>query len=167
MSWVGANRTSRLVTPTVDTAAYASNDCIGVLIETGNSGSAPNGPVIERGGSGKISRAWLFDKSSQIHTHRISAYIFRDNPSASTFTDQAAFAIHDDDLTKLEAIITFDEAHDGVFASSSANQAIWVPLAIPYECSSDSLYIVFKADGSTPTFGASSDLSMRLLFERD
>jgi hypothetical protein len=123
---------------------------------------------MERGGSGKITRATLYDKGTQIQTHRIQAYIFRTNPTASTFTDQAAFAIHDDDLTKLEAVVTFDTANGGEFASSSANQMIQRSnLNIPYEASVDSLYVVFKASGSTPTFGASGDLSMRLMFERD
>lgn len=166
--WAGKDRINKLITPTVDTSAYSSNDCIGTLIEVTHTGAVVDGPVVESGGSGAITRAMLYDKSNQIHTHTIQAYIFRTNPTSSTFTDQAAFAIDDADLTKCEAVITFDVANGGEFGSSSANQMIQRSnLNIPYEASVESLYVVFKADGSTPTFAASSDLSMRLMFERD
>ena len=166
-AWVGADRINKLITPTVDTSAYAANDCIGTLIEITHSGAGLNGPVNDRSGSGKISRATLYDKASQIQTHAIQAYIFKDNPTSSTFTDQAAFNINDADLTKLECVITFDTANGSEFGSSSANQMIQrINLGITYETSTDSLYVDFKAIG-TPTFGSSSDLSMRLIFERD
>ena len=166
--WVGHDRINKLITPTVDTSIYTANDCIGTLNEVTHTGAVVDGPVVESGGSGQITRAILYDKSSQIHTHTIQAYIFRTNPTSSTFTDQAPFSIDDADLTKCEAVITFDIANGGEFGSSSGNQMIQRNnLGIEYEASLESLYVVFKADGSTPTFTSSSDLSMRLLFKRD
>lgn len=159
--WVGYDTSQVLVSPTVDTAIYAANDCIGTLQPI-----AAGVNVNRRFGTGRMVKAVLYDKSSQISTHAVEAHFFRGNPTASTFTDQGAFAIHDDDLTKVAFSIQFSSGGGAQLFSSANNAWAVKELRCPYELLLDNMYVVFKAIG-TPTFVAATDLALECVFERD
>jgi len=153
---------TKLLTPTITAGAYAEKECVGVLQTIENASRIRNG-------IGRIVKAVLMDKASQIGTHAIEVYLFRENPSASTFTDNAAFTIHDDDLTKVEGLIRFTAADDAEFGQSSAGEiAVRHNLNEDYNTLGDDMYaICVTAPGSTPTFLSTSDLSLRLYLARD
>ncbi len=157
---------SLLLTPTVSTAIYAAGDMIGALTALTTDGAGSPGPVLHRGGSGRIAKAVLYDAGGQIQTHTIRLWLFRDNPTAATLTDQAPVVIPTADQTKVEGFIDFNQASGGQFSSAGVFQVIQQRCEIIYECVLDTLYGAFAAVG-TPTFPASTNLSARLWFARD
>lgn len=143
-------------TPSVDTSIYASGDVIGGLLTfTASVGSAV--------GSGLLVGATVKDKSGQ--SAPLTLWLFDSNPSNSTFTDQAAFALSDSDLSKSIGFITFGSSS---VVTSTLNSLHHVnTLAMPVRArtsggaASGVLYGVLVSAG-TPTFGTSSDVSVQL-----
>ncbi len=164
--WTGRDTINKLITPTVDTMLYAAGDCIGGLQTIENLGDGTPLPVLERGGSGTITGAILYDASGQIATHALRIWIFRDNPAASTFDDQLPCSLVAADLTTVQWHLIFDEAHGASFATVGGLTVGTLKLEVPYECAAEIMRVAFESIG-TPTFAAPTDLGLRLMFARD
>lgn len=140
-------------TLTADTSAYAAGDCIGGLLTLAG---------CSRGGvyTGTISWAMLCDAGGETVTPTL--LIFEQNPTASTFTDQAAVTIADADLAKMLPPIalstTYAAADNGLcFADSKS---------ISFKGTDTNLYAVLVA-GGTVTYDAANALSIKLGIAQD
>ncbi len=154
------------VTPTVDTSIYASGDVIGGVMTFTNA-------LRSYTRAGKLVAATLFDKTASSGLSACNLWVFNDNPSSSTTTDQGAFNLADADLTKLAGIIAFTSDH--VFDGGTGNQVLYqAGLYVPVtgqapsntNTADTSIYAVLVS-GGTPTFAAASDLIVRLTIEQD
>jgi len=137
-------------TPTIDTAIYASGDSIGGLITLTNAAYALTG-------SGFISYITIADKDRE--GADIDVVFFTSNPSATTFTNNAALTINDADLVKIACVVnvTTDAifVDNGVSYVSSAN----CPFDLGYN--NTTLYAALVSRG-TPTYTSTSDLTLRV-----
>lgn len=94
---------TKVVRPTwtVDTAAYAQNDCVGGLITLTDFAR-------EDGGAGTITD-WRFRSILNIN-QATQLFIFDADPTLSTTTDNATFALHVSDYSKLVRILNLPSA---------------------------------------------------------
>jgi hypothetical protein len=88
----------------------------------------------------------------------LDVVLFDSDPSATTFTDQAALDIADADLLKVIGVVSVTTWY--AFADNSVGQAR--NLAIPVS-SAGSLYACLVSR-ATPTFAAATDVTIRFLF---
>jgi hypothetical protein len=135
-------------TVTTTAGAYSDGDNIGGLLKF-------KAADIYMDRVGYIQSAVLTDRASQeIDTDLI---IFRDNPENSTFTDNAAFDVHDNDLDKILGIITFDTYktfNDNSIASEGQ-------LSIPFNIVESQIFAALVTRG-TPTYASTSDITIRI-----
>lgn len=85
-------------TPTLDTAAYASGDLMGGKLTF-------NGALRNTSNAGFVASISLTDKAAQ--DVDLELVLFDENPTGTTFTDQAAFDPADADLDKIAAVELF------------------------------------------------------------
>lgn len=152
-------------TITMDTAAYADGDTMGGKITITDFARRV-------GGSGNISRLQLRTKLTLAST--IFVHIFRENPSASTFTDNAAMVLNSADEAKLIDTITVLAADWG--AAEGVNpwrtfECIDPGLGrrmYPYKCAalSRDIYLAFEADGAVD-FVAATDFGVIIAAENN
>lgn len=144
--------TTPYITPTitVDTAVYASGDCLGGKITLANA-------VRVSGGTGVWQSLMLLDRSGQKPTGEL--FIFESDPSAATLNDNAAIVFSTDDL-KVCAKLTIS-ASDWVTVSSEAFANIRGIGAVVKAVGSTTLYAAWALT-SAPDFVAGTDFQMRL-----
>lgn len=137
------------VTPTIDTAVYASGELVGGLITLER--ATRNGVH-----TGLISSIALSDLDSDAAD--IDVVIFDSNPTATTFTDNAAFDVADADLLK---VICWVSVTDYIlFSDNSVGLAQNVNC--PFEIlSGTTLYAALVSRG-TPDYATVSDLTLRV-----
>jgi len=136
-------------TPTVSTSpAYSSGDCIG--------GKLTFMPVVLAANhDATIQAVTLNCKSAQ--TGAIDLILFNADPSASTFTDNAALAINAADFDKVIGVINITKwTNLGTPSVGESNN-----LAFPVELPTTAAYGVLVAR-STPTLASTSDLTVKL-----
>lgn len=155
--------TTKLVSasPTADTSAYATGELIGEKLTF-------SGALNSSTGAGYIISAAISDKAAQAVD--LELVVFGQDPSNTTFTDQAAFDIADADLSKIVAVISFGSATR--FAYADNGYKYLGSLMLPVNSSNSSgvasnvLYGALLSRG-TPTFASSSDLTVILGINRD
>lgn len=150
----GITRSMRATPACSATPNYADGDNVGGLLTfTDFVRGAP--------GSGLLTR--LAIKSKVTITVNTFFHIFDTNPSATTFTDNAAQAIHANDWTKILRSILIDST-DWILMGTGLYQAEKV-IAVPYEidtsASSRNLYGAIESDGVIDLASA-SDLEVIL-----
>lgn len=92
------SQASVAVTPTINTAAYASGDVLGALMTfEGLTGT---------GGENTLQLFELNVLDIDAQQADIDLFVFNANPTASTFTNNAAFSINNADLPKLSTVIS-------------------------------------------------------------
>lgn len=151
------------VTPTVSTSpAYTAEDAVGGVMTF----SVPGGQF---GYQGAVISGFVLDKACQAGGYEL--FLFSSNPSGSTVTDNAALVIADADISKLIGVIEFPISAPNnrfSFASTSAvyvTQGIYIPYAATVtSADSGAIYGALRAKG-TPTFGATSDITVQLSLE--
>ena len=156
----GASRSTRQfyaeVTPTIDTSAYAT----GELILIGGS-AMKFAPVVDGGAtsaklSGILQSVISSDAAKQ--SVNLDLVLWDAEPTATTFTDQAALAIADADLKNL--IGTIHVTDWSAFSNNSLGQAL--QLALPFVLDSgDALYGALISRGA-PTYVAADDITVKL-----
>lgn len=145
------------VTPTIDTAAYATGDYMGASTPMSFTGALRSST-----GSGYITAAWITDKAAQAFD--IDLIIFKSNPTATTFTDNAAFAPATADLLNIVAPINFGSTSRFAF---SANSIHYVGnLMYPVTSAGTTLYGALVARGAYDGT-SSSDLAVTLCTSQD
>lgn len=140
------------VTPVLDTSIYAAGDAL----HTNDLKLPGMGRV--NGGAGVIRSVLLLDKDDQ--NVNATLWLFRGELTNTTHTANAAFNLHDDDLTTFVGAVLIDSYFDGV-----SNRAAFEQPALYYQCASSdtALYAVLVTAG-TPTHTASG-LTLRLIAE--
>ena len=137
-------------TPAVNTVAYATGDVVGSLLTF--EGAALSGKTL-------IQAVGLNIKSVQ--TAAFDLVLFNANPSASTFTNNEAFAVHTDDKEKVCGVIHITDLTN-LGSNFSYGQA--KNEAYPISLVGTALYGVLVSRG-TPTLLSTSDvtITVRLL----
>lgn len=131
-------------TPTLNTSAYSDGDCVGGLMTI-------NDAAFQPAGTGEIRRIRLHERSTQAAA--LHLYVFSDNPSASTFTNNAAMVVHADDVGKVQCIIAIAAADYKTIQAATAGLAIVSGFTeIVRTDPAKKLYLALKSNGATPTY---------------
>ena len=135
--------------PTVSASpAYSTGDVIGTKLTF-------DAAVLAAGGSGLVQAVQINCKSAQ--TGAVDLVLFNADPSASTFTDNAALAVNAADFNKVIGVVhVTDWTNLGTPSVAQAGN-----IALPFTLASTALYGVLVAR-STPTLGSTSDLTIGL-----
>ena len=136
------------VTPTITAGAYSANDNVGGLLKFKD-------PDID--GQGTIVGIAVGDAAKQDAATDI--VFFSSDPSASTFTNNAAQAIADADLPKIvhvENITAYDDFSDNSVATVSS-----ISTKVDF---TEGIYAALVTRG-TPTYVATSDLDITITVE--
>ena len=142
------------VVPTIDTAAYASGELVGTKMEFDLSAYRDVENLL-------IKSAIIVDKAAQAAA--IDLVLFGEDPSGTTFTDNAAFDPADADLDNLIGVISFAAASYQSYADNAACLVtdLAVPIPLNIVDSSLKIYGALVSRGA-PTYAADSDLTVRL-----
>lgn len=151
---VGGITATLTAAPTVSTDAYASGDNVGGKITL-------SGATRVAGGSGIIQAVTITSKSLQ--TAPFDVIFFSADPSASTFTDNAAQDLADADLAKVVGVARCAEVVG--LSVASIHQALGVALPFALAAGS-SLYAAIVVRG-TPTLGSTSDIGLAVHIVQD
>jgi len=151
-------RVEKTTIPLVQAAsAYAAGDVVGGKISLSSS-------VRASGGSGVIESIIITSKSSA--APGLKAIIFREDPSSSTFTENAAIAISDGDLIKILDVVdlaglggTYDFADNSIIKATGLN----IPIKLN---GTSTLYLVLIATGAI-TFDGTTDLTVKVIVRQD
>lgn len=149
---------SKVITPsiTVDTAAYAANDCIGGKITL-------TGAVRKKGGSVSLHSIRVRDSSNT--KPALFIVLFNSNPTAATLTDNAA-AVFSTDETKVTQVITvYPTDYVSVGGVSIASFPLG-SLIVQEAGASTSLYMAVISVGVTD-FVAATDLGIKVGLVQD
>lgn len=143
--------------PVVDFAgAYASGELIGDEIEF--AGAVPGaGSGRASGGSGIIQSVGIMDRAKQSVTLELA--LFTAEPTATTFTDQAAFDPADADLLNMIGVVPVADWH--AFSDNSWGQALNLALPFIVAQGSNSLWGALICRGA-PTYVAATDIKIRV-----
>lgn len=152
---VGQTRTVS-ISPTVDTDAYTANDIVGGKLTITNAARTS-------GGSGVILGVTLIDMSKQDVEYDI--FIFEQDPTNGTYTDDLTIDIHDTDADFLVGHITISPGH---YADAADNSVATVNnINLPFTASgSANLYAIAVTRG-TPTYAAATDVQLRFKIAQD
>lgn len=140
--------------PVVTAGAYTSGQSIGGKLSFDMSAFKDRPDIL-------LQSLLLVDQAKQ--QALIDLLIFDSNPSGTTFTDNATLDIADADMIKLAAIIPISSysAYNDNCAAYASNLAEF--FRIDPTAASPTLYAHLVSRG-TPTFAATSDVSLRLKF---
>jgi len=144
------------VSPTVDTSIYASGDNIG--------GEMTFTKILpDYTGSGTIVSVEILDKAAQAVD--MDLVIFTTEPASSYGADQAVFDPADSDLGKIATVINFGSSTRFAFNDNGVKYigSIFLPVVSRTSAGalSRSLFGQLVSRG-TPTFGSSSDVSVKI-----
>lgn len=141
-------------TLTVTATTYEALDLVGGK-------NTLSGAVRASAGSGRITSVVIADQAAQAGSY--DAIYWSADPSATTFTDEAALDVADADLLKIICSIpvttTTTFSDNGLTSSNNIGCAFEVP-------SGTSIYMAVVAR-STPTFAATTDVQVRTTIEQD
>lgn len=135
-------------TVTVTTAAYADNDVVGGLITFPLTGLTQNGGI--------LNGVLLTDAANQSEPYRL--FLFHELPS--TIANDAAFAPTIADLKKLCAVVTLAAAD--YVTTNSLQFVLKEDINNVFNSTDGNLYGYLVANGSTPDYAATTDLSLTL-----
>lgn len=145
-------------TPTISAASiYASGDAVGGLMTFSNA-------LIKYSKSGLLQSVVISDLAKQ--SAALSLVIFKDNPSSTTITDNAALDIADGDITKIIGAVPVVAGDYVALNDSSFATVRNVGLALSVDTEVSTLYGVLITTG-TPTYAAVSDLTVNLFIRQD
>lgn len=141
--------------PTCDTSIYATGELVG--------GKLTFTPAVRPATStAVITGVMMIDQS--VTTSDFDIVLFSSNPSATTFTDQAALDIADADLSKVIAVIPLVSANRFAFADNGVKFA--GSIMLPIKGTVNTIYGALVSRG-TPTFAAGTDVSIQLAISQD
>ncbi len=121
-----------------------------------------SGPAVDLGKGGLIQSVILHDLGNQ--QGLIDVVFFQEDPASTTFTDQAAFDVDNNDLPK--AFATSHVADWTAFNTSAFGQEKDANLAFALPSSQNTVYMACVAR-STMSFTATNDLSGSINVLRD
>lgn len=137
------------VTPTVEAGAYASGDVMGGKMTLSNA-------VTMDGGTGILQSIMVCSKADL--TVDLDVIIFSDDPTGTTFTENAAVAIATADAAKVLGVIPIATRKD--LGTPVVAYALGIALPVAAGSTSRSLYACCVARGAhTP--GTTTDITFR------
>ena len=156
---IGAYSTVLTATPAVDTSQYSDGDLIGA--------AEIALPVAVRGdglrtASGIIQAVIVTDLAD--NSANIDVYFFDRELANTTFSDNAAWDVSDVDLLTLIGVANLTDHRSLSDNSNSQLLNLGLPFVLP--ATSATLYAVLVSR-ATPTFGTSSDLTLRVAILQD
>lgn len=139
-------------TPVVDTAAYASGDLIGEKLEFDLS-------VFRDMPGLMVQSVQIVDLDKQ--SAAVDLVLFESDPTGTTFTDQAALAVADADLSKVSGVAQVTTY--AAFSDNSLGRAnnLAIPARIEPTDGSAKLFAALVSRG-TPTYTGASNLIVRV-----
>lgn len=163
LAFAQSSGNARLITatPTVDTSAYQTGELVGGKLTF-------TGALKTITGTGYLVSVNMMDQSAQAVDFDV--VIFREDPTGTTFTDQAAFDVADADTSKIIAVVQLGSATRFAFADNSVH--FIGSLAIPVQATNSgggiagTLYGALISRG-TPTFTAATDVKITIGVSRD
>lgn len=143
------------VSPTPSTAAYSSGDLVGGKLTFDVSQFAR-----ENEGGVVLDNVLVSDKAAQ--SANMDLVLFLEDPTTGTvFTDNAAFDIHDDDLSKVAAVVPVTTHH--AFADNNVSRAVNLDLGLKLnQTNTDRNLYGALVSRATPTFPTATDLGLKL-----
>jgi hypothetical protein len=150
---VGGNQITVQVAQTVTATTYTAGFSVGGLMTVANAArvsSTAGAP----GTGGLLQSVVINAKSAQ--TTQIDVFIFSANPTASTCTDDSAFALNVADFDKVLGVAHVVDWTDGNTASVGQAQN----LAMPYSLVSATSFYACAVTRSTPTYASTSGISI-------
>lgn len=157
----GPQTTCTTVTPTVTAGAYTSGQDIGGKLTF-------TGALRNTTRAGMLVSVSVVDQNAQAQD--LELVIFNDNPSATTFTDNATLDIADGDMAKIAGVISLGSTTRFAYADNGVK--FIGSLAIPVQggqasgTASRTLYGALVSRG-TPTFAATTDVSVMICVSQD
>jgi len=145
---VGGTTAVATATPTVSTTAYASGDVIGAKLTFANIGRVA-------AGTGLIQDVTILCKSAQ--TFACDLVLFKADPTNSTFTDNAALAVHASDLPNVIGAIPISTWTN--LGTPSIAQASQLARAYALASGVTSMFGVLVSRG-TPNLASTSDITV-------
>lgn len=143
------------ITPTISTGAYTAGDNVG--------GKMSLTPVAMEPRTGTIMSVTVADLAKQ--SAAIDILLFDSDPSATTFTDNAALDVADADLLKAIGVIRV-AANDYVGLADNSVACV-KDINLPFKLSgTDTLYATMVTSG-TPTYAAATDLTLTFGIQMD
>jgi hypothetical protein len=143
-------------TPALDTSAYAAGDLVGDKMTFSE--------LLASSGKAVINGARLEDLGGQ--AAELAVILFKEDPTNTTLTDNAALDVADADLDKIVGTLRFraGQSSSGDYEQfDSSAVALLSDFRLPVNGTDGTLYAVLKTEGS-PTYGA-SDLTLTLITE--
>lgn len=156
--------TTKIFTPVVTAAAYAANNCVGTLFEMA-------GAMLDNGGYAAVKSCVGLSKAKS--DPALNLILFSQKPS-TTFTDKTAFDPSAADIALITGVVSFGTTWKD-FATGSATETSDLD-AVVHAISGDalnagptkgtSLWGVLTIASGTPTFGSTSDLTVKISLEQ-
>ena len=131
------------VNPLVNTTVYTSNSVVGGKLSFANAVRSPN--------SGVLQTVSVVSKSVQTAGYKF--YLFRDNPTASTFTDHTSPSIASADVSKLVGVYTLGNPDSTLGATINTLDNV----GQAFVTNGTTVYGVLVTTG-TPTYTSNSDV---------
>jgi hypothetical protein len=159
---VGSNQIGVQVAQTVTaSSAYTSGNAVGGLMTI--AGAARVSGALGSGGTGGILQNVAVNSKS-VQTGAMEVWIFNANPSGSTCTDKTAFSLVVADFDKVIGIAPVPGTaanNSGWFSGGTASVGMAANLALAYDLSSATSLFACLVTRSTPTFTATTDISLK------
>lgn len=137
--------------PTVDTNIYGSGDLLGTKMSWDISALRDAGGLI-------LDTVLIADAAKQVAN--VDLLLFGSNPASTTFTDNAAVAIHADDLAKIIAGVSLT-THIS-FNANSITVGRALGITIPFPPGNVGLIYGCLISRATPTYAAATNLRVTL-----
>jgi len=143
---------------TVTLPAYVSGDCVGGIQQLSSVARVSGGRVT-------LNTLTLWDVAGQEEAYNV--YLFRSNPSSSTFIDADPVVLHGDDVSKLVPGCPFRlYTGDYLAAQSGGSGASRVGMGVSFDVIGTDVWVALEAV-ETPDYTATSDLTLLTDFLRD
>jgi len=110
--------------------------------------------------SGLLRAAVIRDKDSEAGV--LALTLFKANPTLSTFTDNSPIVIHDSDIAKIIGVVAFAAADYVAYSASSLATKLLTGLPIQLDEAGRDIYGSLHLISGTPTYTATSDISVSL-----
>ena len=159
---IGSNQIAVQVAQTVTaSSAYTSGNAVGGLITIANAARV-SGSLGSGGSGGILQNVAVNAKSAQ--TTAMEVWIFNSNPSGSTCTDKTGFVLATADFDKVVGVAPIPGTpanNSGWFSGSTGSVGMAANLALAYDLSSATSLFACLVTRSTPTFSATTDISVK------
>ncbi len=142
-------------------SAYASGNAVGGLMTIANAARV-SGSLGASGTSGILQNVAVNSKSVQ--TAQMDIFVFDANPSGSTCTDKSAFVLATADFDKVIGVISVPSTvtnNNGWFSGGTGSVGQANNQAMAYDISSGTSLFACMVTRGTPTFTATTDISLK------